>query len=344
MTRSAARKLGPVARLVEATPLRRRLVTIPVYGLAWLATTGLAPLWLPVATLVGVWRRQSFMILRLLLFLWVYLSLALVTLAAYLALYLGDRERRDERLFSVSGSYGNALFSWCVRLLSLSVAVEGDKSSLRGPLLVLVRHASIVDAALPAWLLSTNGLRLRYILRKELMMEPCLDIAGHAGPHCFLDRDGDAHQELSRIREVAQHLGSHAVVIYPEGTRFSVAKRDKAIQSLERDRPELATIAASMTHVLPPKVGGVLQLLKTAPGADCVIVAHRGLEGFASPRHFFRGSAVGRRIEVRIWRVRRENVPPVAEQPRWLFDLWRGVGDFVAGPQTTRGGRAPPPD
>ena len=339
MMPDGAGKRSLVARLVESTPLRRRLVTIPSYCVAWLATTALAPLWLPLGLLVGMFRRRSFVILRLLLFLWMYLSLALLTLCAYVAIYWGDATRRPEATVRVSRWYGHALFTGCVGLLSLSVVVEGDKDNLRGPLLVLVRHASIIDAALPATLLSKKmGLELRYVLRKELMMDPCLDIAGHAGTHCFVDRDGPRRRELDKIRSVAKHLGEQAVVIYPEGTRFSEAKRDKAIRLLERTRPELAALAVSMTQVLPPRVAGVLQLLEAAPGADCLIVAHRGLEGLSSPHDFLNGSAVGRTLEIRMWRIRREDIPAAEQQPRWLFAVWQQVGDFVAGTRSNGAG------
>lgn len=330
-----AEKRGRVAHLIEATPLRRRLITIPGYCLAWVVTTGLAPMWLLLAVLIGMWRRQSFVILRLIVFLWLYLSLALITLSACLAIRVGDAGKRHKRTDRVSRWYGAALFSWCVRLLSLSVVVDGEERDLRGPLLVLVRHASIIDAALPAALLSKKmGLQLRYVLRKELMMEPCIDVIGHARPHCFLDRDGSPRRELCKISTVAQRLGEEAVVIYPEGTRFSEPKRDEAIRSLQRTRPELATIAASMTHVLPPKLAGVLQLLEAAPEADCFVVAHRGLEGFAAPRDFLDGSVVGRQLHVRMWRIPRDGIPRADQQPRWVFGLWREVGDFVAEPSS----------
>jgi len=336
-----AEKRGLVARLVEATPLRRRLVIIPSYVVGWLAATGLAPLWLPLAVLVGVFRSRSFIILRLMVFLWVYLSLALITLSAYLAIHCGDERRREEAIFRVSGWYGGSLFRWCVRLLSLSVVVEGGVDMVRGPLLVLVRHASIVDAALPAALLSQkNDLELCYVLKKELRIEPCIDIAGDTGPHCFLDREGPVRRELAKIRGVAQNLGAQAVVIYPEGTRFSEPKRDKAIRSLGRTQPELAAIAASMTHVLPPKAAGVLQLLEAAPQADCLIVAHRGLEGLVTPWDFLDGSVVRRRLEIRIWRIHRERIPCPEERPQWLFERWREVDGFVAEARSSNACRA----
>jgi 1-acyl-sn-glycerol-3-phosphate acyltransferase len=331
MEPSGSGKRSLVDRLVGARPWTRRLVTIPAYCMAWLVATGLAPLWLPFGAIVGLLRRQSFVVLRLLLFLWVYLSLALVTLMGYLVSLAGDDTRRRRSVFRMSAWYGDSLFRWCMRLFALSVVVATDEPYLSGPLLVLVRHASIVDAALPAALLSKGRrLELRYILRKELMIEPCLDIAGHAGRHCFLDREGAAAGELEKVDAIARDLGEQAVVIYPEGTRFSEAKRVAAIEALGRTRPVLAPIAVRMTHVLPPKLTGVLRLLNAAPQADCLILAHRGLEGFAKPADFLDGEIVGRQLEIRMWRVRRESIPLADDQARWLFDEWRKVDGFVA--------------
>lgn len=165
------------------------------------------------------------------------------------------------------------------------------------------------------------------------MIEPCIDIARHGGPYCFVERNAPRRAELDKIRRIAEHLGEHAVVIYPEGTRFSASKRDAAIQAIEQTRPKLATMAASMRHVLPPRLAGVIQLLEAAPQADCLIVAHRGLEGLATPRDFFDGSAVDRTLEIRMWRIRREHIPSLEQQPGWLFDVWRQVDEFVAEPK-----------
>ena len=248
-------------------------------------------------------------------------------------------------MFRVSRWYGNALFTCCSRILSLSVVVERDERRLRGPLLFLVRHASIVDAVLPPALLSTSDdLEIRYVLRKELMLEPCLDVIGQCGVHCFVDRDAPARQELLKLRSVAHALGEEAIAIYPEGTRFSPGKRDDAIRALERARPELVPIARSMTQVLPPKVAGVLELLEAAPEADCLVLAHRGLENFAKLGDFLDGSVVGRKLEIKMWRIAKETIPPREHQPRWLFEIWQEVSDFVAEPAgtaPTRLGRLP---
>lgn len=330
----SARRAGPAAKLVGASRLERRCVTVPAYCLAWLASTALLPFLLAFAVVIGVVRRRSFVVLRLVLYQWLYLSFALAALVALFANSLRPRRRRDAGISRISTWYGSSLFSWCVRLLSLSVVVEGDEVPETGPLLVLVRHASIVDAALPAALVGTRGLVLRYVLRKELMLEPVIDIVGHWRSHCFVDRDGPARQELARISNAGADLDTQAIVVYPEGTRFSEAKRIEAIRSLRRTRPRLADNAATMTHVLPPKLAGLRQLLKVVPEADCLVIAHRGLEGFASLRDFLDGSIVGREIHVRAWRIGNGQIPPPDQQSEWLFEVWREVDDFAAGRHT----------
>ncbi len=55
---------------------RSRMLTVPLYCLAWIALTISIPVWLPLSALIGAWRGDSFVVLRLLVFLWVYLTLA----------------------------------------------------------------------------------------------------------------------------------------------------------------------------------------------------------------------------------------------------------------------------
>lgn len=317
----------------------RRLwpLTIPLYCVAWATLTALMPGWLPLSMLLGAWRGRSFVVLRLLVFLWVYLSLALVTLLRSIAVRFGDGQvGRDEALLRLGGWYGAALFTWCVRLLSMSVVIEGKEHLTEGPLVVLVRHASIVDAALPAALFARARIPLHYVLKTELRMEPCIDVLGSPRLHAFIDRQGTPLREQRKIATIARSLGDHAIVLYPEGTRFSEAKRVREIEQLERSRPELAAMARSMTHVLSPRLAGPLAALDAAPTADCLIVAHRGLKDLAAPRDFLRGNAVGRELRVCVRRIARQSLPPPPERPRWLFEQWKEVDDFAAGRTTVR--------
>jgi hypothetical protein len=72
-----------------------------------------------------------------------------------------------------------------------------------------------------------------------------------------------------------------------------------------------------------------LALLEDAQ-ADIVIMAHRGLEGFATVADVWRGNLVGSRIAVRFWRVPRDQLPADrSEQVTWLYRTWAMVDEWV---------------
>ena len=309
-------------------------MTISAYFLLWVLMTLLAPAWIPIAFVVGIVRRCSFVVLRLLMFLWAYLGTGLVGLAAAAGIYLitrGNIQRRQDLFFDLECWWGSSLFRWICRFLSLSTTVEGDDQILPGPVLVFIRHASIIDTAVPVALISnTKGLRLRYVFKRELLVDPCIDVAGHASPNYFIDRAGSVHEELAGVRALAENLGDEGVLLYPEGTRFTERKKEIAIKRLAKTHPDLVPLAESFKHSLPPKAGGALTLLDAAPHADVLIVAHRGLEGLANATDLLSGTVVGKEIEVRIWRVHAADIPRGEARRRWLFDWWKRVDDFVA--------------
>ena len=327
---------------ISTASYRRRALTIPAYVLAWVIVTALVPLWIPVAAVIGVLRRRSFVVLRLLLFLWAYLAIELIGLIRSGWIYLlfpRDAQKRRELFFPLSRWWGRSLFGSFRRLLSLSVVVEGDDQVLPGPLLVFIRHASIIDTALPVTYISdAKGIQLRYVFKRELLVDPCIDVAGHAWPNYFIDRGGDSERELEGIRNLTRDLGGEAILLYPEGTRFTPLKRERALRRLEEHHPELLPLAETMDHVLPPRSGGALALLDAAPQADCLIVAHRGLEGLAEVSDLLSGAVVGKQVHIRMWRIPRSEVPRRGQRLRWLFDVWKQVNDFVGegGPASSR--------
>jgi 1-acyl-sn-glycerol-3-phosphate acyltransferase len=85
--------------------------------------------------------------------------------------------------------------------------------------IVLMRHASLADSLLPAVLLGTRGLRLRYVLKRELLWDPCLDVVGQRLPNAFIRRgSGESDAEIDAIRALGRDLGDdEGVLIYPEG-------------------------------------------------------------------------------------------------------------------------------
>lgn len=299
----------------------------------WVLLTLLLPLWAPLALVVGLFRRRHFVILRLLMFFWTFLAIEMIGLTLAGCIYLitpGNDERRQSLFFDLECWWGTSLFTWLCRYLSLTTSVEGEENILPGHVLVFIRHASIIDTALPVTFISNaTGLRLRYVFKRELLVDPCIDVAGHASPNYFIDRGGSVHEELVGVRKLAENLGDQGVLLYPEGTRFTKRKQRIALERLARTHPELAELAATFKHCLPPKLGGALGLLDTAPDADVLIVAHRGLEGLANATDLLSGTVVGAKIQVRIWRVSADAIPSGEGRRRWLFDWWKRVDDFV---------------
>ena len=319
----------------STSPTKRRLLTVSVYFVTWVVLTVLAPLWIPAAFVVGLFRRKRFVALRLLMFLWAYLVIELIGLTLAAGIYVitpRNIERRQDLFFRLECWWGSALFRWLCRFLSLSVAIEGEEHVLPGHVLVFIRHASIIDTALPvAYISNAQGLRLRYVFKRELLVDPCIDVAGHASPNYFIDRGGSPAEELAGIRSLAIDLGEEGVLLYPEGTRFTERKKRIALARLAKTHPELVPLAESFHHCLPPKPGGALTLLDAAPDADVLFVAHRGLEGLAEVADLLSGSVVGTRIEVKMWRVRSVDIPRGDARRQWLFNAWKQVDDFVAG-------------
>ena len=309
------------------------MMTISMYFLLWVLLSVLAPLWIPVAFVVGVFRRSSFIILRLLMFFWVYLATELIGLIAAAGVYLitpGNIERRHDLFFRLECWWGSSLFNWLCRFLSLSVSIKGSDQILPGPVLVFIRHASIIDTALPvAFLANAKGLRLRYVFKRELLVDPCIDVAGHASPNYFIDRGGSVHEELAGVRKLGENLGQEGVLLYPEGTRFTERKKRIAIRRLASSHPDLVPLAESYAYCLPPKPGGALTLLDAAPNADVLIVAHRGLEGLANATDLLSGTVVGKQVQIQIWRIHADDIPQGEARRRWLFDWWKRVDEFV---------------
>jgi 1-acyl-sn-glycerol-3-phosphate acyltransferase len=312
----------------STSPTKRRLLTISVYFLTWAILTVLIPLWIPAAFVIGL-----FLVLRLLMYFWTYLAIEMIGLVVAGGIYLitgGDNERRQSLFFKLECWWGSALFTWLSRYLSLTTSVEGSENILPGHVLVFIRHASIIDTALPVTFISNaTGLRLRYVFKRELLVDPCIDVAGHASPNYFIDRGGSPAEELAGIRDLAVDLGDQGVLLYPEGTRFTERKKKIALKRLAKSHPDLLPLAESFHHCLPPKPGGALTLLEAAPDADVLVVAHRGLEGLAEVTDLLSGSVVGKEVEVSIWRIPASEIPEGDARRLWLFDLWKRVDDFV---------------
>jgi len=326
---------------------RRRLVTIPGFVLAWAAWLVAAPVWLPVTCLVDLVRRRGSVALRSALFLAVFLTCEVIGIAAsggaWLWRRLGrlDDERWRDLHFRLECWWGSTLFHAVVRLFSLRVEVEGDDRLARGPYLLLMRHASSGDTLLAPSLVSRpHDLRLRYVLKRELLWDPCLDIVGNRLPNVFVDRHAtDSEGEVRRVQELARDLGPRdGVLIYPEGTRFSQSKLRRVLQRFEEQGDtRMLEHARSLSCVLPPRIGGTLGLLEAAPDSDVVVCAHTGFEGAASLSEIWRGALLRQVIRVRFERIPRGEIPTGREaRTAWILAQWQRVDRWVAAQRLPR--------
>jgi 1-acyl-sn-glycerol-3-phosphate acyltransferase len=350
---TAARFPGWVHPAARREALRRRAVTVPALWLALVAFTAGLVVLVPGALVVDLVRRVASgrrpVALRLVAVGWAYLLAESAGLVALAAIWLtagrpgpARARRLLERTYTVQRWWARSLFRAVTAAFGLRWSVVGAADVPPGPVIVLMRHASIVDTLVPSvFVAAPHTLRLRYVLKRELLRDPCLDVAGNRLPNCFVDRGGErsAH-EVARVRALAEGLGPRdGVLIYPEGTRFSPRRRARVLERMRQEDPARAAWAARLRNVLPPRRGGTLALLEAAPDADVVVCAHHGLDGFAAVRDVWRGALVGRRIEVSFRRIPRERVP--ASRPEcaaWLDETWCALDEWVAARVSPPGG------
>lgn len=265
----------------------RRTLSISTYILAWLLALALAPFAGLTAALTG--SNSG----RLLLYAAVFLSYEMIGLLASLALFLLGRAHDREAHGVLQRWWACALFRAAARIFALELVVEGDAAVEPGPLVVLIRHASLADTLLPEVVLADrHRLRLRYVPKRELLFDPCLDVVGQRLRCAFIQRgSGESEHEIAAIAALAEGLGPRdGTVIYPEGTRFTAAKRVRALERIAGSgQGERLARARALRHVLPPRTAGALALVEACSPADALFIAHTGLEGLASLRDLWLG-------------------------------------------------------
>lgn len=318
--------------MAGSTSWSRRLVTIPTLFIATAVYAALSPLLFVLAALADVARRRQRAALRLVAYLGCYLLAECVGVVALAIIGLGARRLVIERTYTVQRAWTGFLLAAAARVFRLTFVVEGDTLAAAAPYLLLVRHTSILDTLLPSVFITARyGVRLRFVLKRELLLDPCLDIAGNRLPNYFVARDGkESERDLDGVAALAQDLDDRdAVLIYPEGTRMTAAKRERALARLATTDPSLHQRALALRHTLPPRLGGTLTLLDAAP-LDVVMMAHTGFEGFARPADLWSGKLVGTTVRMKLWRVPRAAIPAEREaRITWLYTEWQKLDDWV---------------
>ena len=190
----------------------------------------------------------------------------------------------------------------CARLFRLRFEIEGLEDVAPGPVVVLMRHASIIDNTMPDAVFGrAHDLGLRFVLKRELRMLPTIDIGGGWVPTRVRRTAARATPSASSATCASWRSTSspsEGILIYPEGTRHTDKKLARAQEIIRERQPEVAPLADRLRNVLPPRLGGPLALLEAARGTDVVFCGHVGLDGFEYISDIWAGGLVGGTVKV----------------------------------------------
>lgn len=329
----------------------RRLRGIGLEVVGFVLVTALLPLLLLGALLVDLYLKlttgKPMVGLRLTLFLWWFLLNEIWVLLALLGVWLftggpfgKGSMRRRRAIYWLRPAWLEAQFAGFRLLFGIKFEIEGREVASPGPVLIMIRHASIIDNTLPDLQIAKPlGMGLRYVVKRELEAIPLIDIGGRWTTTNYLQRaSGDAGAEIAKLRQLAQNVGpAEGVLIYPEGTRATAKKLARAKEIIREKQPDIWPLAEQMVNLLPPRLGGPLALLEEGAEMDVVFFAHVGFDGFEYISDIWHGGLVGATVRMKLWRV------PASEIPRdggeralteWLYGHWlemdRWVGEQLA--------------
>ena len=210
--------------------------------------------------------------------------------------------------------------------------VENPNELAGGNSIVIGRHASHADAILPILLFGIEaGHPLRYTLKNDLLWAPAMDVVGNRLPNVFLDRAPAPGSPMTgRLEALTNDLGNHVAVIFPEGTFFTPERLDRAATRIAKTRPELEAAVRSLEHLLPPRPAGTLALMRGAPTADLVLMAHEGMEAFGDLSDIRAALPLREPVRVRVWRISRDEVPTDEDVfVAWLLDRWIDMDRWI---------------
>ena len=326
----------------RAARLKRRFITVPAILLSF--SVG-AVLFLPTilcAFFADALRKRPFPTVRLLAYglRWLAIESGGILRAAFLWLRFAPMKqlisknslRAHSKLqhWWTSSLIGGARF-----FLGLKFRLDGREFlEAGGPIVVLARHGSQGDALLVAAVLAEAGLRPRFVVKRQLLWDPCLDIVGHRIPNYFVDRDAsDNRIEIENIGKLAGDLSQdEAVVIFPEGTRFSQAKLERAVDALSISAPERVASARRLHSVLPVRTPGLLAILNNAVTTDLVLLNHVGVTDFRNLHDLWVNIPFPAPLHFNAERLVRSELPAVTE-PEILIEtideLWEKFDQWV---------------
>lgn len=263
--------------------------------------------------------------------------------AAFLLVY--EIDGRSGREIRRSGRQGG-----CDRLAALNRRFYGWGFALAGielncapppripsdrPVIVLARHAGAFNSALMAHLIARDLGRDTYTIAKRCAaLTPGLRAAyADSGVvFCRFDQEGKALALQQLQRQASGALPSDALLLFPEGTNYSVKRWRQAIETMRAaGRNAHAIQAEQCPHVMPIHPTGAWMLATSAPTADVVVLAQTGLEDLTGADGLGYPSMGTGEVRVAWWHIPADQVPRErAEFAAWLRGQWCEVDSWIA--------------
>ena len=321
----------------------QRVVVAPLVIVVTVLLWTTLPLWLIGAGIASQFVPGWLRPVRLLWLAVVHLSFESIALVELFGLWIASgfgwriRSPFFERIhYDIAQAYLVVFFREARRVLRLEIETVGPAPDAHPghPLLVFCRHAGPGDSfTLMFALMHWYGREPRVVLKEALAWDPMLGVLLTRLPSRFISpRPAPGRDVESEVGELARNLDENdAFVIFPEGGNFTPARRERAINRLNRlGLHRMAERAEEMINVLAPRPGGVLAALEAAPEADVLLVAHTGLDHVVSIADVWHSLPMDKRLLMRWWRIPRAEIPTGREERiEWLFEWWSRVDDWV---------------
>ena len=320
----------------------RRTVLHLGYLLVWFLLIIVLPLAIPVLAVFDLIKKTDFFLVRAAAFTFVYVTFELIAVVAVYVLnilggyWLSKRfYLRHLRIqFWIQQWWVAAVMRFGLAIFNVRLEIENkDVIGGRRPFILFLRHASMLDTILPPYLFYPLGIHLRIVLKRELLWDPALDMSFQNLINAFVRRgSGQGLKEIEKVSRLMDGLGAYeGVMIYPEGTRFTEAKKQRVLEKIAEtgDAAALAR-AKSFQRILPPRPGGPMALLERNDCADAIFCAHAGLERAATFHDLRHGGIIGKNVHMKFWRVPFEEIPKDYNgRLEWLYAEWKKIDDFV---------------
>ena len=312
--------------------MKRRLVSISGLIFGAVILTVVIPVWLPLVMVIDACRwKWRFPLARLLSFAvcWAWLETAGVVCSAFY--WLTGQSKNLPKHYALQRWWADRLLRALKATCGFSVEVENINAFQPGPVLMFARHASLADSLVSAYVVTTLAqMNPRYVLKRELLADPCLDVVGQRLPNHFLDRQAtDSTPELQALEALVTDIDSSTVgIIFPEGTRANDKKRKRAIEKIALIDSDRADRLQDMQHLLPPRPAGAAAMLRGSPSANVVFAWHVGFEGLDTFGGILRAiSSRMQPIRFHLRRVERSLIPnnsliDTNELTKWLDGEW----------------------